>query len=486
MHMNTRGLHDKVRDLMPYGAWYWTRLCYHALYARAVPLEKRLGPMFQREYEAQAERQWWNRAALLEYQSERLRQLIRHAYENVPFHRRRFDEHGVRPADIRDVRDLSRLPTMTKDDLRRHIDDLVATDCRPDRLIPYSTGGTSGHPVRFYMDQETVQFTLAHEWRQMNWMGYRFGERMATLRGQRVLRPGRAGGSAAWEHRPLDNSLVLSSYDLAPRHMTMYVAQLRRFKPRFLLGYASSLDELGRFMLEHQHAPLDGLIGTLTSSENVFDGQRLRIEKAFGAPLYDKFGNSEQTCIAGQCERRNGYHIFMDYGILEVLDGDGRQVDGERTIGEIVGTGFGNRAMPLIRYRTEDFAEHTDRCCDCGRHLPLLASICGRWHQEQIVAKGGNLISITALNSHSDVFNHVEHFQYVQEERGKVRLLVVTKPSFVPTEAGRILRELREKTRDQLDIELDVVSEIPRTVNGKYQFLIQKLPLRGSRRLDVR
>ena len=113
---------------------------------------------------------------------------------------------------------------------------------------------------------------------------------------------------------------------------------------------------------------------------------------------------------------------------------------------------------------------------------PLLRAVRGRWFQEQIVARDGNLIAITGLNSHSDIFDHIEQFQYYQEAPGKVTLRLVPKPSFADTERAHILGEIQTKVRDQIEIDIAILPEIPRTDRGKYRFLVQKLPVRDQAR----
>ena len=254
---------------LPYPVRYWLRYAADHAQIRLKPTPGRLGPVFERHYAFQAESQWWDRERLLQYQAEQVRDLVRHAYAHVPFHRRRFDEHGVRPEDIRSADLLRRLPTMSKDDLRQHIDDLLATDRPRERLQRVTTGGTGGRPVAFFLDEDTYTVTLAYEWRQMNFAGHRFGECIAILRGSRTLRPVR-GGRATWEYKPIDNALLLSSFDLTPENMAEYCKQLERFRPTLFAGYPSSLDLLARFMLDRGVAGPRQLRAILTSSENLF------------------------------------------------------------------------------------------------------------------------------------------------------------------------------------------------------------------------
>lgn len=117
---------------------------------------------------------------------------------------------------------------------------------------------------------------------------------------------------------------------------------------------------------------------------------------------------------------------------------------------------------------------YKDGKCSCGRYLTLIKSIEGR-EQELIITKKGNLISMTAMNMHSDVFDNVKQFQFYQDTPGKVIFKVVKKNNYSDEDTMYILQELQKKMKNQVDIEIKFVNEISRTKRGKYKFLIQKL-----------
>ncbi|MBA7465877.1 hypothetical protein ES707_01049 [subsurface metagenome] len=102
----------------------------------------------------------------------------------------------------------------------------------------------------------------------------------------------------------------------------------------------------------------------------------------------------------------------------------------------------------------------------------------GRWYQERIVTRNGNYIPITALNTHSDIFDNVKQFQYYQDSLNKVILRIVKKDTYTVTDTQKILREFKGKFKNQIKLEIQFLTEIPRTDRGKYKFLVQKLPIK--------
>ena len=132
--------------------------------------------------------------------------------------------------------------------------------------------------------------------------------------------------------------------------------------------------------------------------------------------------------LAGECEVSNHYHIFPEYGVAEVIKEDGSSA-ADRRRGWRVGGDVAWITSPcrLIRYRTDDWAVIGPGSCACGRNYRLLKETRGRWHQEMLVGKLDNLISVTALNVHSDAFDNVRQLQFYQREKGKVELRILRK-----------------------------------------------------------
>jgi len=115
---------EKVVKSLPYPLEQGIRYIYGA-----VPVPLRYGKTFRQMYAFLQESQWWSREQLEEYQLEQLGRLLEHAYENVPYYRRVFDERGLKPKDIQDFKDLQQLPYLTKEIIQNNLSDLVAKNC---------------------------------------------------------------------------------------------------------------------------------------------------------------------------------------------------------------------------------------------------------------------------------------------------------------------------------------------------------------------
>jgi len=416
----------------------------------------------------------WSPGELAAYQAQALSRLLEHAYENVPYYRRVFHERGLVPGDIQTPADLALLPFLTREDLQTNLPDLKARNY-PDSAFEYvTTGGSTGIPVGFYYEKGVSR---AREWAFMKtqWdrVGYRFTDRCVILRGYTVRS---AEDGVFWKKTLCGRWLLMSSHHMTEETLPAYIDRIRKFKPRFIQAYPSTAVILARYMREHGIEPFPTVRAILCGSENLYPWQRGLLEEALGCRVFSWYGNSEQTVLAGECEESTHYHIFPEYGIVELIGSDGRPAEEPGAMGEVVATSLTNYICPLIRYRTMDVAVLGQGSCTCGRAYPTLERVEGRL-QEFIVTRDHRFISMTAVNMHSDVFDNVTQFQFYQRREGEVLMKIVKKPGYTDRDTERILRELDKKFEGDVDVTIRFVETIPRTRRGKYQFLIQDLPL---------
>lgn len=446
----------------------------NSLTAKAVSLSPHL-KTFRDTYSFLQKSQWWSREQLEEYQMRQLSRILNHAYKNVPYYQRIFDERGLKPGDIRDLTDLQKLPFLTKEIIRDNLNDLKARNYPADKFEYVTTGGSSGVPLGFYYEKGVSR---AQEWAFIKslWdrVDYRFRDKCAVIKGYVV---DSVGDGKFWEPTLFGRWLIMSSYHMTDENLPYYIQKIREFRPRFIQAFPSTITILARFMKAQGVEPFPSVRAILCGSENFYPAQRELLEATFRCRVYSWYGHAERVVLAGECEQSTNYHAFPEYGIMELVSEDGSPIKNDNEIGTIVGTGLGNYAMPLIRYKTDDLAATTNEVCTCHREYPLLKKVQGRWLQEFILTKTNRPISITAINMHSDVFDNVEQFQFYQEKKGEVTFNIVSKDSYTERDTEYIRRELLKKLGDDVKLEISFVDHIPRTQRGKYRFLIQKLPI---------
>ena len=441
----------------------------------AIPASIRYGKVFWDTYNFLQESQWWSREQLEEYQLEQLSKLLHHAYENVPYYRRVFDERGLKPEDIQDSRDLQQLPYLTKQIIQDNLEDLKARNYPSHKFRYTTTGGSTGIPVGFYLENGV---SGAREWAfmliQWNRVGFKMDDRCVVLRGNVV---DSASKGKFWEYDPINKNLILSSYHLTYENMPKYTKKIREVKPNFIQAYPSAITILARFMKEHNIEPFPSVKAMLCGSENLYSWQRELLEDVFQCRVYSWYGHAEQAVLAGECKRSTYYHIFPEYGLVELIGKNGKLVTSEDELGEIVATGFNNFAMPFIRYRTMDLAVPTNAKCECGRNYPLLKNVEGRL-QEFIVSKTGSLVPLSgAYALIAKASKNVTEAQFCQDKMGHLLLNIVKKESYSERDSQYIQNAFYKRFGEDMNLVIRFVDYISRTKSGKYRFLIQKLPI---------
>lgn len=443
--------------------------CKRYLKRLLKPIPRSYGSEFRKWRSFLEESQGWKPERLQHYQDRELAKLIRHCYENVPYYRDMFARLGLQPEDIQSKEDLQKLPCLTKDTIRANSNSLRAENISLRATESHTTGGTTGTPLEVLLEERTTAIRLAFEWRYYNWAGYRFGDPIAALRGRQVssFEKGRR-----WEYDPHGNQLLLSAFDMSERNMSVYIEKLREFNPKFITGYPSNLSLLAQFAREKgiTISPNGAIRGVLTSSETLFPHQREEITKAFGAPVSDLYGNTEQAGRLGQCEIGNGYHDFVEHSVVEILNPD------HNGFGEMVATSLINYAMPLLRYRTGDMARLTGEGCACGRGLRLIGGLEGR-KQDVAFMKDGTPLSLTAFffAVHVPEMSQVRKIQFQQDVPGQLRALVVRGGNYNPGACEKMLSSMNQNLPRPFEIEICHVDDIPCTNSGKHRFFVSNV-----------
>jgi phenylacetate-CoA ligase len=296
-----------------------------------------------------------------------------------------------------------------------------------------------------------------------------------------VLRGRRLGSRdrRLFEHEPIRRELYVSPFDLDSNNLPAIRQSIGDFAPQFIHGYPSAMEVLGKSYRQAKVAP-PKLRALLAVSENIYPGQRELLEQLFDCRLFSFYGMTEKGALAAECEVSQELHVNPFYGVLELIDEEGRPIEKPDTRGEIVVTGLISRAMPLFRFRTGDYASWSGGPCACGRALRRLRAVEGRWRQEHLVGGAGALISMTALNVHSAVFDNTTRFQFYQEIPGQATILIEPSERFSEDDAQAILAELGAKLSGQVVLTLRLVDKIPQSPIGKQRFIDQRIQSEGS------
>ena len=185
-----------------------------------------------------------------------------------------------------------------------------------------------------------------------------------------------------------------------------------------IVGCPSYLRLLAEAVKEHPRYEIRPRI-VLSTSETLGRNTRKSIEETLDSEVFDLYGCTEFHSLAWECAEHSGYHMDVDYAIIEFVKDDEQVAPGES--GTIVVTGLMNHAMPLLRYKIGDVGVPLDEKCPCGRKLPLMKSIHGR-EVDHITLPSGQVVSPYLLTCAIEESSNIAKFQVVQETRNEVKI----------------------------------------------------------------
>jgi len=432
----------------------------------AVPPRFRYGRVFWDTYNFLQQSQWWSKEKLEEYQMEQLGRLLNHAYKNVPYYQRVFNERGLTPKDIQCLGDLEKLPYLTKDTARENYRNLTSKNFRLETLSVSHTSGTTGKPLQWYISDTEIQKESAFIFHQWSRVGIKPGDSMIQLRGSII------SNKRLIDYDPITRVLRLSPKIDTKEVATYYIKRIQEFKARLLHGYPSAISIFAFMIKKHKlHVPFELKTILFASEEAVYQWEREIIEEVFGSRVFDFYGLSEKVVLAGECEKSNNYHCIPQYGITEI----------DNKTNEIIGTSFINYVTPFIRYRTTDIAagEIKSNCNECGRnYFPIFNSVEGRIEDFIITPKGG-CISPIVVGSPLKYFKTIKNTQIVQESLNLIRVNVVPWKNYskilFDKEMQNLCMSLQKIIGSNVEIRINIVDKIKLSKSGKFRRVVSKI-----------
>ena len=429
----------------------------------AIPSPIRYGKVFRETCAFLQESQWWSREKLEEYQMQQLSKLLNHAYRNVPYYQRLFDERGLKPKDIQNFDDLKKLPYLTKDDFKEHFSELVATNINVKNLPMNHTSGTSGKPLQFYTSRSIGQKESAFIFHQWSRVGHKPGDSRVEIRGAIIEQ-----GSPV-EFDPAFKVLRLSPRVDDKETAEYYLQRIEKFKPDFIHGYPSAIASFAHIIKKYDLTVPFQLKAVLFASEAVYDWERKIVGDTFKCRVFSHYGMAEQVVLAAECEDSSYYHCLPQYGITEI----------DPKTNEIIGTSFLNYINPFIRYRTTDIASGVVSHCDCcGReYYPVFEKVEGRIEDYIVTSRG--LIGPAIITHPFKDLKTIRDTQIVQKSTDLIILRIVPwdkKDSIAyKTELEQLSRNLQNILGDDMRIEVEETEEIERTKSGKFKWIVSEV-----------
>jgi len=337
-------------------------------------------PIWNKEYETMPREQ------LEKVQLERLKDTVKRVYDNVQMYRERMDEKGVKPEDIKTLKDLQKLPFVTKNDLRdQYPFGLLAVPLEEVTEI-HASSGTTGKQVIGPMTENDVELWAEIAARSLSAMGAGKNDIVHTSYGFGLFT---GGFGAHYGARKIGAVAIPMSSGNSKRQIKIMKDLGSTYlccTPSYAMTLAEVLHDMGYTKDDIK------LKGGVFGAEPWTEEMRAELEDKLGIKAYDIYGLTEiiGPGVSYECQEQAGMHINEDFFIPEIIDPDTEEVLPDGEMGELVFTCITKEAMPLIRYRTRDLCVLNREKCKCGRTLVRMAKPVGRT-DDMLIIRGVNV-----------------------------------------------------------------------------------------------
>jgi len=410
-------------------------------------------------------------------QSRRVRAMVKHAYENVPFYREAMDQRGLKPRDFQTAADLPQLPVVTREMFAEQPELFIAPNFADAPGLTLNSSGTSGTSKKVRIDAAALFLARANGHRQRvvfaKFIGRPFGYR--ELRFARRLNTvsfvERFHEEYSWTPRRIN----LTRKVLAPGELSLEdtAAAFNEFRPDLLVGYGSYVGALFR-ELQRRNIPIHRPKAIHYGGDVMPDADRFLIEQEFGIPVIPTYQSTEVLRIGFSCEQRNGFHLSLDLMAPRIVDDDNRDV-GPGESGHIIVSNLTNRATVLLNYKLGDIVTRGKLTCPCGRTLPMIENIKGRSGDLVRLADGRIMHGMVATEPLISI-PEVRQVQVVQKTLDRFVLRAVPKPGADKPQASVALANaFRTKVGNEASVQVEWMDVIPAGANGKVKMVISEV-----------
>jgi phenylacetate-CoA ligase len=383
-----------------------------------------------------------SRDELAAIRQRRVRSLVRHAYERVPYYRRLFDGAGVRPEDIRTVEDLRHVPISTREQLRGAGADGFARGVDPKSGVMGRTSGSTGRPWSVFRTRGENRVRRALDFRSMRHAGVRPTDVVATLGPVRAV------------DRPLAKLGIYRTVHVSPYlPIDEQIERLRSIQPTVLWIYPSALRAL--LTRTGSLAAVARPRMLITAAEPFDAVLRRRVTDERPIETRNFYGAVEVGRIAWECAAGEGLHINADSNILELADKAG--VAGAAR--PVVITSLYARAMPILRYRLDDLCELIDGACSCGVALPLMRAPAGRdWDLMELPS--GRLVPPWGLSARLVRIPELLQYRVIQKSLDRLVIELLCRPAPAPETIANVRAQIEEHLAEPVRIDFELVDRI--------------------------
>ena len=416
-----------------------------------------------------------------ELQLKNLQKVVKRAYETVPYYRKRLDEVGVKPEDIKTMDDIHRLPFTTKDDLRdAYPFDMFAVP-RREIVEVHTSSGTTGKPTVSGYTKKDIEIWSEVMARGLTMFGATEDDIIQNTHGYGLFT---GGFGVHYGAQKIGATVIPISTGQTNRQIEImkdFGATILIVTPSYGLYLAEVAEEEG---LDINEMKLEA-VGF--GAEMWTEEMRQEIQRRFNASAYNIYGLTEiiGPGVALECPEQDGLHVMEDHFYPEIIDPQSMEVLSEGEKGELVLTTLTRHGMPIIRFRTKDITSLQSGTCPCGRTMIKMDRITGRT-DDMLKIRGVALFPSQIEKALLKIDGLEPHYQIIvtrPQHLDELEVQVETSPELFSDEVKELVgikKKIENRVHDEIGLRVNVTLVEPKTLprsEGKAVRVIDKREL---------
>lgn len=425
---------------------------------------QRYNEYFHSHLEMLEKTQWWGLSEIEEHQNKCFVDIVKHAYATVPFYRDWYNECGVDVNGIKSLVDLNKLPVLTKKMARENQSRLISELYPEKGLIKGLTSGTTGTPLSIFKTQEGTAFQWAIWWRHKARFGIRPQDSHLTF-GARVPIDQKQSSPPYWRKDYFNKRDYLSTYHISKNTAADIVKYLNDSDFKFYTGYPSAMYVLASCIDELGLEVADGPEYVVSGSDALLPKYESLISRVFGARVTEQYGMAEFAGNMSKC-KEGVFHEDFECCYIE------RSMSGNLSSSPLIMTGWGNRAMPFIRYEVGDMGGFSQEECSCGRKSQCFSSVEGRLEDYVVTPDGRKIVGMNQVFEYAKNAKEVQIYQRTVDE---VEFNIVPAEGFGDADIAALVREFERRGGASMKCKFNLVDGLQRSSSGKMKAVISEV-----------
>lgn len=398
----------------------------------------------------------WSTEEIDIWQTNRLKELVQHAYNHTVYYKEVFDSIGLKPEDIQTFDDLKKLPVLTKEIIKARFEDIKPDNIQQIKHRFSSTGGSTGDPLRFLLDENTWGFVTAAKINAWKSTGYHYGDLYVSL-GSSSLFPVNKRSRIHEIYYRIRNTIPLNGMNMEDAVCKKYTDIILENKAHYLYGYASSIYLLALYVQKNS-IQLD-IKGVYSTSEVLTDAYRRTIESTFNVRVLDCYGARDGGITA--YEVTSGFYNVSYNTFCETKD--------ENTLSKLYCTNLIDFAFPFIRYELGDEVL-LDKDSDNQYNGQTIKKIGGR-SADIIHLSNGKVLTNPGFTILFKAFN-IEAYRVEQLDTLALKVRIQKMESFEEHEEYDIIAAMKKHAGEDCEIVVEYVTQFEPLKNGKRSFFM--------------